>query len=58
MINQNLESRLYHEILIHESRLFITIPMLYESIHPALYGLQLEAYVYDPSQSDKLFSAL
>ena len=58
MINENLASRFYNEILIHETRLFITMQMLNESIHAEMYGLQIEAYVEDPSEKDKLFSAI
>ena len=50
MINENLASRFYNEILIPESRLFITMQMLNESIHAEMYGLQIEAYVEDPSE--------
>ena len=49
MINENLASRFYNEILIPESRLFITMQMLNESIHAEMYGLQIEAYVEDLS---------
>jgi ribonucleotide reductase beta subunit family protein with ferritin-like domain len=58
MINENLASRFYNEILIPESRLFITMQMLNESIHAEMYGLQIEAYVEDPDEKDKLFSAI
>ena len=58
MINENLASRFYNEILIPESRLFITMQMLNESIHAEMYGLQIEAYVEDPAEKDKLFSAI
>ena len=58
MINENLASRFYNEILIPESRLFITMQMLNESIHAEMYGLQSEAYVEDPAEKDKLFSAI
>ena len=58
MINENLASRFYNEILIPESRLFITMQMLNESIHAEMYGLQIEAYVEDASEKDKLFSAI
>ena len=54
MINENLASRFYNEILIPESRLFITMQMLNESIHAEMYGLQIEAYVEDPGEKDKL----
>ena len=47
MINENLASRFYKEILIHEARCFISIQMLNESIHAEMYGLQIEAYVKD-----------
>mgnify|MGYP001304635096 FL=1 len=46
------------KFLIPESRLFITMQMLNESIHAEMYGLQIEAYVEDPSEKDKLFSAI
>ena len=43
MINENLASRFYNEILIPESRLFITMQMLNESIHAEMYGLQIDS---------------
>jgi len=58
MINENLASRFYKEILIPEARCFISIQMLNESIHAEMYGLQIEAYVKDPQEKDKLFSAI
>ena len=47
MINENLASRFYKEILIPEARCFISMQMLNESIHAEMYGLQIEAYVKD-----------
>jgi ribonucleoside-diphosphate reductase beta chain len=58
MINENLASRFYKEILIPEARCFISMQMLNESIHAEMYGLQIEAYVEDPAEKDKLFSAI
>ena len=58
MINENLASRFYKEILMPEARCFISIQMLNESIHAEMYGLQIEAYVKDPLEKDKLFSAI
>ena len=43
MINENLASRFYKEILIPEARCFISMQMLNESIHAEMYGLQIEA---------------
>ena len=43
MINENLASRFYKEILIPEARCFISIQMLNESIHAEMYALQIEA---------------
>ena len=58
MINENLASRFYNEILIPESRLFITMQMLNESIHAEMYGLQIEAYVKDQNEKNLLFDAI
>ena len=52
MINENLASRIYKEILIPEARCFISIQMLNESIHAEMYGLQIEAYVKDAKEKD------
>ena len=41
MINENLASRFYKEILMPEARCFISIQMLNESIHAEMYGLQI-----------------
>ncbi|MGL1920961.1 MAG: ribonucleotide-diphosphate reductase subunit beta [Hyphomicrobiales bacterium] len=58
MINENLASRFYKEILIPEARCFITMQMLNESIHAEVYALQIETYVTDPDEKDKLFEAI
>ncbi len=58
MINENLASRFYNEILIPEARCFITMQMANESIHAEMYGLQIEAYVSDREEKEKLFSAI
>ena len=38
MINENLASRFYSEILIPEARCFLTMQMLNESIHAEMYA--------------------
>jgi ribonucleotide reductase beta subunit family protein with ferritin-like domain len=58
MINENLATRFYKEILMPEARCFISIQMLNESIHAEMYGLQIEAYVKDSKEKDKLFNAI
>ena len=58
MINENLASRFYNEILIPEARCFISMQMLNESIHAEMYALQIEAYVDNTEEKDKLFSAI
>ena len=58
MINENLASRFYKEILIPEARCFISMQMLNESIHAEMYGLQIEAYVKDAKEKDMLFDAI
>ena len=58
MINENLASRFYKEILIPEARCFISMQMLNESIHAEMYGLQIEAYVKDSNEKDMLFDAI
>ena len=58
MINENLASRFYNEILIPEARCFISMQMLNESIHAEMYALQIEAYVGNIEEKDKLFSAI
>ena len=58
MINENLASRFYKEILIPEARCFISIQMLNESIHAEMYALQIEAYVQNVEEKDKLFTAI
>ena len=58
MINENLASRFYNEILIPEARCFMSIQMLNESIHAEMYALQIEAYVKNTEEKDKLFSAI
>ena len=58
MINENLASRFYKEILIPEARCFISMQMLNESIHAEMYGLQIEAYVKDQKEKDHLFDAI
>jgi len=58
MINENLASRFYKEILIPEARCFISMQMLNESIHAETYALQIETYVDDQDKKDKLFRAI
>ena len=58
MINENLASRFYNEILIPEARCFITMQMLNETIHAETYALQIETYVPDAEEKDKLFNAI
>ena len=58
MINENLASRFYKEILIPEARCFISMQMLNESIHAEMYALQIEAYVTNSEEKDRLFSAI
>ena len=58
MINENLSSRFYNEILIPEARCFMTIQMLNESIHAEMYALQIEAYVEHTEEKERLFSAI
>ena len=58
MINENLASRFYNEILIPEARCFISMQMLNESIHAEMYALQIEAYVNNTEEKYKLFSAI
>lgn len=58
MINENLASRFYKEILMPEARCFISMQMLNESIHAEMYALQIEAYVVDQKEKDMLFNAI
>jgi len=58
MINENLASRFYKEILMPEARCFISMQMLNESIHAEMYALQIEAYVKDQKEKDGLFDAI
>ena len=58
MINENLASRFYKEILIPEARCFMTMQMLNESIHAEVYGLQIETYVEEQEEKDRLFKAI
>ena len=58
MINENLASRFYNEILIPEARCFISMQMLNESIHAEMYALQIEAYVENSQEKERLFAAI
>ena len=58
LINENLASRFYKEILMPEARCFISMQMLNESIHAEMYALQIEAYVVDQQEKDMLFNAI
>ena len=58
MINENLASRFYKEILIPEVRCFISMQMLNESIHAETYALQIETYVDCPKEKERLFDAI
>ena len=58
MINENLASRFYKEILIPEARAFMSMQMLSETIHAEMYALQIEAYIKDDKEKSKLFDAI
>ncbi len=58
MINENLASRFYKEILIPEARAFISMQMLNETIHAETYALQIETYVPNQAEKDQLFDAI
>ena len=58
MINENLASRFYREILIPEARSFIAIQMLNETIHAETYALQIETYVREQKEKERLFDAI
>ena len=58
MINENLASRFYNEILIPEARCFMSVQMLNESIHAEMYALQIEVYVENTEEKDRLFTAI
>ena len=58
MIDENLASRFYNEIIIPEALCFISMQMLNESIHAEMYALQIEAYVANAEEKDILFSAI
>ena len=58
IINENLASRFYKEILMPEARCFISMQMLNESIHAEMYALQIEAYGIDQQEKDMLFNAI
>ena len=58
MINENLATRFYKEILIPEARCFMSVQMLNESIHAEMYALQIETYVNNTEEKDKLFTAI
>jgi len=58
MINENLASRFYKEILMPEARCFISMQMLNESIHAEMYALQIEAYITDQQEKEMLFNAI
>lgn len=58
MINENLSSRFYSEILIPEARSFISMQMLNETIHAETYALQIETYIKDTTEKEQLFDAI
>ena len=58
MINENLTSRFYNEIIMPEARCFIALQIFNETVHAEVYGLQIETYVKNQAEKDKLFSAI
>lgn len=58
MINENLTSRFYNEVLIPEARAFIGMQIANETIHAETYALQIETYIKDNDEKVQLFDAI
>ncbi len=58
MINENLLTRFYGEIEIAEARCFLALQAFNEVIHAETYALQLETYIPDIEERERLFNAI
>ncbi|GAK21290.1 ribonucleotide reductase [Vibrio sp. JCM 19052] len=58
MINENLLTRFYGEIEIAEARCFLALQAFNEVIHAETYALQLETYIPDVEERERLFNAI
>ncbi len=58
MINENLLTRFYGEIHIAEARCFLALQAFNEVVHAETYALQLETYVPENEEREKLFNAI
>ncbi len=58
MINENLLTRFYRDIEIAEVRCFLALQSFNEVIHAETYALQLETYIPDVAQRERLFNAI
>ena len=59
MINENLATVDFIMKFLYQRHVaFISMQMLNESIHAEMYALQIEAYVTNAEEKDRLFSAI
>ena len=58
LINENLLTRFYKEIHIAEARCFLALQSFNEVIHAETYALQIDTYVQDIQERERLFNAI
>ncbi|KAL7550523.1 hypothetical protein ACHAWF_013742 [Thalassiosira exigua] len=57
IVMENLAERFCREVTVPEARCFYGFQMAMESIHQETYSLLIDAYVADPKERERLFSA-
>ena len=58
IVLENLGIRFMSEVQLAEARAFYGFQIAMENIHSEMYSLLIDSYVKEPSEKDKLFSAL
>lgn len=58
IVNENLSSRFYKEVMIPEAKAFYGFQIAIELIHSEMYSLMIDTYVKDTQEKHKLFNAI
>lgn len=58
IVNRNLGSRFFDEVMFPEAKAFYANQMLIEQIHGEMYSLLIDTYIKDPIDKNRLFNAL
>lgn len=58
IVNENLAKNFMHEVQIPEARQFYSYQAFNEAIHSETYSLLIDAYISDPEEKQRIFSAI